>query len=418
MVGNSKKPIDLLVDELEASMKAHPGLERTFKMELERLVRKVYADAITQHKGWCVSFKVPEREIFALMEKTTITADRIKDIFVAQWEVPASAYMVGNPFYHFLSLLILYGVRHRNESISKNAMIIMLVKLWNGRRVKLIPYCNPEVMRYVIANLSAKYHAHSKNNDSPMSLIMNHYTPTILNKYSATINSDSTKTHYFFSQCHNRLRQIFISGMRDNLLDPAGDRKAESGLMALYFKAAKAGLKISAPTTKSGGMDDIESASTEYYTSHSYDDIINDLTQYFSVNPHPIYDANFIQYVNKSTSTKVDQIKIIVNSIHSIKYVDAIRDVLTLMLKQLRTVDKANICSPTFYDDVKKKIISSKHSPTITQLKKVTDLFLEKIFKDKIGYRDYNQYSIPSRGKFRAIVLYAFAHNIQKHICN
>jgi len=411
-------PIDILLIELEKSFKNDPKLENAIKFELGNLVRKIYSESINQQTGWCMTFKIPDVAVLNLISKVNIDQQKLKTSFMSCWNIPTNIkiYMATNVYYHILLLFIVYGIRYRNDAIVKSSMILILCKIWNGRRQLYIPHCNPDVMRYVVANLSGKYWA--RKHDSPMLMIMNHYVPTLLKKYADDVKKDSSKTKRLWDQCWGRIRQIFISDMSPDI--KTGQSTGKSGLGPLYFNAIKDGLSISTPKIKSGmGDDEVSSNMIDQYTSHSHEELIDNITNYIIMNVRPKYDQFFINFVNKVTTARTMQITLILNSIHSIKYSNYIRDILELMFKQINISDKAQICNQSFLNEViKKKIISSKHSKTINQLKNITDLLLEKIFKDKIAYRDYAEYSNPQRGKLRQITFYGFAYNIQKHICS
>jgi hypothetical protein len=412
------KPIDNMVFELEKSFKDNPKLELMIKLELGNLVRKIYSESISQQTGWCMTFKVPEVAILNLLPKINIDQQKLKMNFMSQWKIPTNKniHMVANPYYHILILFTVYGLKHRNKQLIDSSMTLLLCKIWNGRKQRHIPHCNPDVMRYVVANLSGKYWA--RKFDSPMLMIMNHYVPTLIKKYGDDINKDTDKTKRLFEQSWGRIRQIFISDMAPDI--KTGKSIGRSGLSPLYFNAIKDGSSISTPKIRSSiGDNEIGSSIDDQYTSHSHEELIDNISNYIVMNVRPKYDQFFIQFVNRATTARPTQITLILNNMHSIKYSSYIRDILELMFKQIKYIDKSQICNQSFFTEViKKKIISSKHSQTINQLKNITDLLLEKIFKDKIAYRDFTEYSNPQRGKLRQITFYGFGYNMQKHICS
>ena len=89
--------------------------------------------------------------VLDLTTKFGISSDEVKTAFVNDWGVAhIDAYMVKNVYYHILLLLLTLGLRKHNEQMQKDALMLILVKLWNGRRIKFIRYCNQDVMRYVV----------------------------------------------------------------------------------------------------------------------------------------------------------------------------------------------------------------------------------------------------------------------------
>jgi len=415
MMGDQGKyPIDQIITELDNNCKKNPSLMSTIKLEIDKLLRKVYSDAITQQTGWCMTFKIPQIEVLNLTNIAGIDIHRMSNAFQTHWKTPPTAYMVNDPYYHVLLLFIIYGLRNQQKAMCNSAIALILTRLWNGRRQNYIKYCDPDVMRYVVANMSGKYLP--RKFDMPIMLILNHYCHTLLDKYGDAVKQDSYKSKRLFEQCWNRLRQLFVSNMSPNIV--TGRSEAKAGLAPLYFAAKEKGLKIATPRTSLNPGDDNEMSSIEQYTSHDYDEFVSNISDYIIMNFQPKYDVKFIKFISDENGSKPEQIKLLLNSIHSNQYADYIRDILELMFKQLQITDKVEVCSPKFFSVVKKRIVSSKHSPTIIQVKNVADLLLERIFDDHIKTVSYSDYSPPVCGRWRAIIFYGFAYNIQKFLCS
>ena len=408
-------PIDIIYNKLVANMEADPQLERRIQIELEKMMRKVYSDAISQNTGYCMSFKVQETDVLALANKMGFEVAEIRDAFSTQWEIPKTAYMYNNPYYHILLLCIVYGVRKHNESIKKAAMAALLFKIWNGRKIHFVKYCNPDVMRYVIANLSGKYLA--RKYDSPVTLIIQYFVPTLLSKYGPWVDVEVHGTKRILEQAWGRVEQLFVSNYAPDLL--TGTNKARSGLSVAYYNAKEKGMKISKPSSSGGSDIDDSTSSLDYYSSNEFDDLISGAVNYIIMNINPHYDDAFVRFVNRVSTVNMKGVELILQSIHDVRYADYIRDILELMFKQLQIANRAEICSKTFLTDVvKRKFISSKHSPIIIQLKKIIDNLLEKIFDDVIKYTKYSGYSNPRQGHIRKVIFYAFSYNLQRYMCS
>ena len=410
-------PIDKQVQLLISNFKKDPTLERRVQLTLERLVRRIYADAISQNTGYCMIFKIPEADVLALAGAAGLSVDDVKNAFSTAWNIPKEVYMANNPYYHLALLFTLYGIRTRNESFQKTSMTLLLVRLWNGRLIHFIPYCNPDTMRYVVANLSGKYYA--RKYDTPMTMIVQHFVPTLLATYSAKMDEDSNFwSKRMFDQSFVRLEQLFIQNRAPDL--KTGIVAARSGLAPAYYSAKEQDLKISKPTSSTASNDDDRAMSSlDYYSSHEFEELIHSMVNFITMNINPNYDKVFLEYVIKDTTVNSKAVEQILNGMHDIRYADNIRDILELTFKQLNLNQNHEVCSKNFLTEVvKKKLISSKHSTNIVQLKKLVDMLLERIFADKIGYVSYSNYSNPRRGHLRKVVFYGFAYNMQKYICS
>ena len=406
--------IDVVLNDLRNHFKTTSDSEQKLKVELENIIRKVYVDSINQNKGYCISFKNVETDVLNLYTQLDLDQPKVSAAFATDWVIPSTAYMANNPYYHVLLLIILHCIHTRNIKIANDAMTVFLLKTWNGRKTKFIPYCNIDTMRYVIANLSGKFYA--RKYDSPLLMLSDKFAPTLIEKYKDRILRDSKQTKRIFDQAFVRIRQIFVQNMKPDL-SAGGQSRASGGIAALYHEAKGKGYSISSPRVLSSN-DENQMSTLEMYTSDSHEEAINNITTYIIINHNPVYSPQFTQYVSRVSKNGIQsQIEILLKSIHNIRYQEYIKEILGLMFKQLPIFEKQELCSPRFYEIVKQKIISSKHSPNVTQIKQIADLLLVEIFNNRIKSVSYNDYSPPVRGKCRSIIFLGFAYNIQNYLC-
>jgi len=407
--------IDVVLKDLQDHFRNTSDSDQKLKVELENIIRKVYVDSINQNKGYCISFKNVEADVLNLYDKYGLDQAKVSEAFAKDWEIPKTAYMANNPYYHILLLIVLYALKKNNEKIAKDAMTIFMIKTWNGRKSKFIKYCDVDTMRYVIANLSGKFYA--RKYDSPLLMISEKFAPSLIETYKRRVLTDSKNTKRLFDQAFVRIRQIFVQGMKPDITGGGGS-KATGGIAHLYHEAKKKGYSISSPKVMQNSGDDSAISSLEMYTSDSHEEAINNITTFIIINHNPRYSPQFISYVSQVSKNGIrSQIEILLKSIHNIRYQAHIKEILGLMFKQLPVFEKQELCSPKFYDIVKQKIISSKHSPNVTQIKQLADMLLVEIFNNDIKTVSYNDYSPPVRGKCRAIIFLGFAYNIQNYIC-
>lgn len=405
-------PIDSLIGQLLQEFKIDLRLERKIQLELEKLVRLTYQDSILQKTGWCMRLKTPHVAVINFFDKCHLDSKIVKRTILDHFNIPGDPYKWGNPYYHILLLLILYGIKYNNKSMSKNATILILVKLWNGRRTYHIPFCDPDTMKYVVAHLSNR--SYFKKYDAPMIMLIKHFTPTLLKKYGDKMKRDPNVTKHYFDQAYTRLRQLFVQNTAPDI--KTGVLRARSGIAPLYFAAKEKGYKLSSSRQFS---DADESNVVEFYSSGEFDEVIENIANSIVMNVAPMYDAAFLNFIHKQSYVNIESIKLLTKSIHSIKYQKHIREILELIIRQLQLSDKFDVCKANFLSEsIKRRIISSKHSTLIVQLKAIVDDLVEKIFIDKITYVKYSQYSYPIKGQLRKVIIYAISYNLQKFICS
>jgi hypothetical protein len=411
-----KKPIDELMNKFIEYIDRTNSKKR-FARLLETLVRRVHLDAINKHnKGYCLRFAIPENEVNALFgEVDTFNTAEIKAAFVQQWQLPsADLKMYSNPYYHHLLFLTLYGIRERDESITKSSYLLVLYKVWNGRSRGSIQFCDPDTMSYVVSVSMSKKFLPTKY-ETPLELINDYFAPTIIKKYSAGIKRDSDDTKRIFNAGYARLRQIFKSAKMPNL--KTGDVKYTSGLAPLYFVAKEQNLKIS--TTRVSNSTDDEFTVADTLSSHSFDEHIDTITNFIVMNPHPEYSTEFLDYVARESKIRKEMAIKVLKAYHSNDYISHIHEILELVFKRIQNINKNEICSRTFFQDViKKNIISSKHTADVVQLKElVNTLLMDMLAKKFERPYDYNAYSETNKSQWRRLVIYGIAYNLQRQMC-
>jgi hypothetical protein len=405
-------PIDLLIDKLHGSFKADPRLERSMQFDLEKLVRMTYQDSISQKGGWCMRLKVPHVDVVNLYKKLNIDESLLKSMILSHFNIPGNPHMWGNPYYHILLILTLYGVKFGNDSIANSSMSLIFFKLWNGRRSKYIPYCDPDTMKYVVANLSRR--SLFKKYDSPITLIMNYFTPTLLKTYADKMRVNSDVIKRLFDQAFTRLRQLFIQDMAPDIL--SGKNRARSGIAALYFDAKSKGYKLSSSRVNNAD-DDVNVV--DLYSSGTFDELIDSVTNYIIMNTDLKYPSDLIKFINDQSHVNENVITLLLSGLHAVQYQKYIHEILGLFLQQLQINDKFDVCVANFLShDVKQRIIASKHSPLVTQFKALIGELTEKIFNEKVQYVKYSSYSNPIRGQLRKVIIYGIAYEVQTYICS
>jgi hypothetical protein len=320
--------------------------------------------------------------------------------------------MYNDQYYHNLLLLIAHGMKGKNKQLVEAAQTLMMIKLWNGRSIGSIRFCDPDVMQYVTTQMMNRKSLPNKY-ANPFEMIITHFVPTLIKKYSPNILRDSGQTKILFNQSFNRLRQLFRS---DAIPDKtSGAPRYRSGLQPLYFKAKEQGFRFS--TMSAGGSEDASVG--DMLSSSGFDEQIESVTNYIIMNISPTYDKSFLDFVNSESTIKLATIEKVVKSIHSHKYIDEIREIVELTFSRLSDTPKQKFCSPNFMKDtIKRKIISSKHTPDVIQLKKIADVLLEKILEDKLDKQfSYSIWSNTQKSQWRRIIVYAIGYNIQKQVC-
>ncbi len=408
--------IDKQLNKLEYNIHKNPIILRNIQIKLKRIVHTVFNSFVSDDGDYCTKFKLPTTQIEKLYEVLHLDKEEIITAFTAQWKLPSRNFkMYGNIYYHNLLLLIIYGIRKNQKDISEKAFNILLFRLWNGRLIRAIKYCDSDTMNYVRLNVLNNGHW-CKKYSTPFSLITEYFTISILKKYSDSMRVDSTKSKHFFNQSFNRLGQIFYQN-RGPSLAHGGKILAKSGLAVHYYKAKEEGKRISTLNAKNTFSDE-EVSFDERLTADRINVVMDDIVNFMVINYKTIkYESNIIEHISKTQRINISSINAFIQSIHNDKYTTYLSEIIVLILYSLKIKTRQHICDLNIFKQViKRRIISSKHSSNIISLKSLIDNFITTIYYDLFNMK-YNNYSEVRKSQLRNTVILLICYNIHLFIC-
>lgn len=409
---NSLKTIRDVLNKITDAFKIEPNLEKDIQIHLGQIVSQLYRSALDNTEGYCYKFSLPLAAVQSIFKKLNIDPRKIEEAFRYDWKYPPKTHMYADSYYHILLLLILYGLKFNNRVFANNSLLLMLVKMWNGRRQDFFPFCNPATMKYVIQNMLSNKFLTSKY-DSPLQLISNYFVPTILQSYGEKVKTeDPNELKRLFSQAYSRVYQIFWQQPKIN--PETGKKEATGGLSALYYRAHNEG--ASSRDVRVYADEDGETTFDQYGSSHAINEIVNTVTDYIVLNKQYTYPEGFIKQLNRLTHVANKVINNLAIDIHSSEYYDLIRDILILILGRLNVIQKTDICSTQFILDIKKKIISSKNNSDSKKIASLIDTLLIKLFNKR--NLKLERYSIVQRIQIRTVIIHIIIFNLKKVICH
>lgn len=410
-----------LYNELQQVFVTSAGVEQKVYQEISRFVSMAFTQSMSSDEGYCFKFTLPITGVLKIYDIIGFDKDEVFKAYRSDWGVGAMRNsMHSDPYYQILLLLVYYGLKENKEHFYKNAMMCVLMKIWNGRKVRYIKFCDKKIMKYVTTHMVTKKHSVSKY-DSPISLLHDYYIPTLTTKYGPEIKRSSIKLKRLFEQMFSRINQLFIFNPRRNLV--TGKNEAQGGLLPLYIKAKKEGMSISSPSINMGDDED-EPGFDKYSTVHIRDEMTNDVADYITMNPNPSYPHTLISRLREEHSVKMSTIEGILKSMHNHRYNDVLTDLISVILSRTNISDKIDVCKNEYYGIVKKTIISSKNNPDTKKIQQLSDILLKKIFtndlKDSTGKplsKAFMTYSDVQKIQIRKVLIYGIIYNIRRAIC-
>ena len=402
-----------LYQKIDMHLAADPSSERQLHIELARIVSTGTTQSMGSDEGFCFKFNLPIIATSKLSSIIGTDVNEIYDAFAADWGSAAMTHnMYKDPYYQSLLIITLYGILKNKPQFSENALLIILFKLWNGRKTKYLKYCDKRIMRYVITHMCTQRHIFSKYDD-PLSMLQGHFVPTLLKKYAPEIKKDIPKMlQRLFSQAWGRLDQQWATNMREDI--QSGKKIAQGGILPLYMKAKDEGYGIS--TSSIGGFDEDGPSFDEHTTVSNRDEIIKNVCDFITMNPNPRYPTFIISQINKDTKVSQKVIEKLLNSLHNYNFYNRIYDVLSIILSSTDIKQKDDVCSASFPALVKKKVISSKNNEDARKLQKLMDGFLKEVFQKQLGI-NFNKYSNVQQIQLRTVVIQGIVYNLRKNQC-
>lgn len=386
--------------------------EQSIYTELSRLVTAAYDQNIRSDEGFCFKFSLPQLSVGKLYNELNLNPVETLHAFKTDWGQVLTE-MHKDKYYQILLLLVYHGIVKNNLPIASNALMLIAMKVWNGRMARFFPsFCNKNIMKYVVSSMMTNRHGISKY-ENPTVLLKNKIVPKLLDTYSEQIKTDTSKLKRLFEQVYARIYQLFVFNNRRNLATK--EVEAQGGLLPLYMKAYKEGLYIKIPVVNK--TDDNENPSFDQYsTTHNRDDIVQKTVNAIVMNSTSQYPSSFIQNVNNKTKVSSKIIEKILQSMHNNKNYEILQNLIVLILSRTNVFGVNDICSGAFSNNLQKNVISSKNNEDVNKIQKLLDIMLTNIFKDDLQL-NFNVYSNVQKIKIRNVILFGIEYNLFRINC-
>jgi len=378
--------------------------------ELAKMVSNSYTNNMASDESFCFKFNLPLSGVNNFYKMLNVNPVELNLIYKADWGQTLTA-MHKDPYYQILLLLLYHGIIQKKDALAKNALMVLFLKIWNGRKSHFFKFCDKRVMKYVVGNMLTNRHVMSKY-ENPVTLLKDYFVPTILKKYAPEITGDILKLKRLFEQTFARVRQLFVFNSRTNL--QTGKPEAQGGILPLYMKAREEGLYISTPNIRQG-EDEERPGYEEYATTHNRDEIVSKTTDFIVMNKIS-YPINLIMDINKKTNVSTKIIEQILEALHNHSYYDIIQNLIILILSRCNISSINDICKGGFSANIQKNVISSKNNSETNKIQRLIDILLEKIFKDKLNIH-FDNYSVVHKIKIRNVIIFALEHNLFRVNC-
>lgn len=385
---------------------------RSLQSNLISIISNASIQAMNSDQGYCFKFAIKANDYKNILNILQLTNNDLYDAFSNDWGGDAMKnHMHSDPYYHLFLLLLFFGLKENNKKISESALSCVFFKLWNGRKTTFFQYCNKDIMKYVTTYMCNRKHLANKY-DTPYELIQNYFVPTVLKKYSDMILKGPNGLKRIFEQSYTRLRQMFVSRPRVDL--QTGKKVSDGGLLPLYKKAHAEGKSMS--NIRVYNDEDSPAKFGDYMSASNLDSIVNSTVEQIVMNPNKKYSNVFIENLRKEYRVKKSVIELLATQLHNHEYHDQLHDIYTIILNKMEIVDKDQICSPSFSNDIRKKVMSSKNNKSAIALEKEIMTLLEDMLQKTIQ-RSLTEYSNVFHIQLRKMIIRILIYNLKSTVC-
>lgn len=403
-----------LCEKITLNLSADKELLNKLRFALSDIIHyNINQDLRMADENYCFKFAIKETAVLKLFTILNLSQDEVFNTFESEWPTGTMKNrMYANPYYHILFVILLYALKTNDRKLAEQSLLVGLFRIWNGRKAELIPYCDKKIMKYVVSYMCTNRHEFSKHS-SPLGLLRDYHVPKLLETYSVEILRDpSAKLYRLLAQMWSRIRQHFVQNMKTNI--KTGKSEAQGGILPMYMKAKAEGLSISNPNISS--KDEEQPGFDDYTTVSNYDEIASTVSDFITMNSNISYPPNFINKVNTKTTVGTKLIEIILKNMHNYQYHDIIHELIVIILNKTGVVDRTDVCSPTYYDEVDKNIIRSKNNTDSKKINTLSNDLLQMIF-EKVLQKNLSDFSNTTHGNLRTIIMYGLVFNIQREVC-
>ena len=274
--------------------------------------------------------------------------------------------------------------QRREESSYKSALILFIIRNYTNLIHKQMQFCNPDTFKYALENL-AKTHLFSREKTIPGALF--YMAQEMDSRYGRNLKGgDVEGVTKFITECRTRISQSIKS------------------FAEIYYKAGKEGNLIRNPTE--------DEESPQYQQLEKSSRVINDVVK--SITVYKVIDSKAVNVARTLTKVRSSHAISISNTITDIKYVDNIRIILELFIKELSKV--GHLCGDEFYKNVR-TLMAIKRTKSMIYFKQQINVLLQLVLKDMNFEKEFNQLTSQTQSLISLYLAYYLTLTLKNSIC-
>lgn len=372
-----------------------PQLLMKLKQYLSLAAQKIVQHSIT-HTTFCDAFQTPQKLPNELLKLYGLTSKELK-IALRKVGFDERHHMYNNTYYQAFVTSFLIGLEFDDENIRKLSILMIAVRIWNGRKHKAFPtHCDPDIARYVMNYVLQGNHTYKKAG-SAFDYIDSFNIPHIDSKYKDSIannlDHDKEGLRKLIETEWVRFVQLFKS-MRNH-----------------YYDTHKAGKKEVISDKYGRQYGDGDMIETKESFSGNIERLVDKIEKNAMLKRNVLMRPESMKIFKDKFNISQEGISKINTWIEDDDNKDELKYFFELVFTTLKPKTESDVCQ---YDipALAYKVTSSKKDPNLIKAKEVIDHVLVEILGDK-----YKTLGTQSIYRLKPVVAYAFMIYAKLMLC-
>lgn len=333
-----------------------------------------------------------KKHYYEMIRLTGLSEKEIKAFTKRRWAGRKEAKFMAqmDPIANFYVFLMQRYIKRRDKIGYRNLMIFYIIRHYANLMRKWFPYCIDDAFKYALETLT-RTHLFSREKTIPNALFF--LSDEMIRRWTKGLEkNDLDLISKFMQESRNRLEQSVRS------------------FAVTYHKAAKEGVGLKTeemPSDDEENENAFQTVSKETGT-RLIDKVVQKITVYRHVDNKAMMAARKEARISTSLATQI------VNKLNNTKYVDNLRTIYKLYVKDLEDAD--SLCGKKFYPFVR-KLMSIKRTRMKIYFKQQINILLIDILKE-IGYnKKYNQLTSQTQFLHNLFLAYYLTMVFKNTVC-
>jgi hypothetical protein len=358
---------------------------------LKRIIVNAISHNLSSLSEPCVYPEV-KKHYYEMVRLSGLTEKEIKAFTKRRWagrkEAKFMAHM--DPIANFYVFLMQHYIKKRDKIGYRNLMIFYIIRHYANLMHKYFPYCIDDAFKYALETLT-RTHLFSREKTIPNALFF--LSDEMIRRWTSGLEkNDLDEVSKFMQESRNRLEQSMRS------------------FASTYHKAAKEGVGLKTeviPTDDEDNENAFQNVSQETGT-RLIDKVVQKITVYKHVDHNAMMESRKEARISSALATQI------VNKLNNTKYVDKLRTIYRLYVKDLQNSD--SLCGKQFYPFVR-KLMSIKRTRMKIYFKQQINILLLDILKE-IGYnKKYNELTSQTQFLHNLFLAYYLTMVFKNTVC-